>query len=808
MGGISGLMTHSDGGLIVLGVSLCLAAGLCVFRLRSRMRQAEGLVQASWIFLAGLEAGVGLWATQFLILMAYSPNVATGYDPLVALGCLLVSVLGMTLAFAIGWTGRDRTRLLAGSMVFALTLGVDQYIAFNAAHLAATIHWEPAIIWCAMAANLVICHAALTAAGRARSFPRQVAGAGLVTLAVFAVHFLSLASMTVTPDNSIVLGANLIDPTSLMLVVIMLSAMIIIGGMGAAYIDDAQSATMVLRLRRLADSAREGIIVVQRGQINDANAFFCTLIGASAADLVQRDLFDTLLRLEPAGPDGSDRRDGWVQPLDPDALPIPVEIYLRDEQEARFSAEHVIITMRDMREQRAAESRIHFLAEHDSLTALPNRKAMHARLTEAVDRAHRTREKLAVICVNLDGFKSLNDLHGQAAGDAMLAAYARRLSGAVKEPSFVARYGGDEFVVVMFIPEDESAIGLAEWTQNLLTELRMPIDFSNAPVEASACVGISLFPDNGADPDTLLINADTALQRAKSNGRMNFCFFEYDTDKTVRERRNMARDLRSAIANKELVVFYQPQARADTAELCGFEALVRWRHPEKGMIPPDVFIPIAEEQGMIIELGEWVLRQACTEAAAWPARVTVAVNLSPYQLSQADLADRIRQILFETGLSPSRLELEVTESALFRNYQGALDTLRRIKAMGVGVAMDDFGTGFSSLSTLQSFPFDKIKIDKSFVQGIGQFDRSTVIVRAVLGIGRGLGIPVVAEGVETQDQLAFLQQEDCAVIQGYLLGRPAPLADHRGLFDQVTWGETTTAALPVSAHSRQDRAAS
>jgi EAL domain-containing protein (putative c-di-GMP-specific phosphodiesterase class I) len=255
-------------------------------------------------------------------------------------------------------------------------------------------------------------------------------------------------------------------------------------------------------------------------------------------------------------------------------------------------------------------------------------------------------------------------------------------------------------------------------------------------------------------------------------------------DNSIRERRNLARELRLAIANDELVVYYQPQAKTLDGAVCGFEALVRWRHPERGMIPPDQFIGIAEEQGMILELGEWVLRRSCTDAASWPRPISVAVNLSPIQLSQPDLADRVRQILFETGLPPSRLELEVTESALFRNYQGALDTLRRLKAMGLRVSMDDFGTGFSSLSTLQSFPFDKIKIDKSFVEGIGKLERSTVIVRAVLGIGRGLDIPVVAEGVETQEQLEFLRSEACDQIQGYLLGRPAPINDYAHIIER------------------------
>ncbi len=799
------LAARTDGALMALAVSLCFAGSLCVFRLRSRMRHSTGLVRASWIFLTGLEAGVAVWATQCIALIANRPGVVVGIDPLLTLCGLLLSVVGATFALAIGWTSTDRTRVLAGSMVLAMTIGVNQWLVFGAYHMAGLVHWEPAMVWVAMVLNLICVHGALVAGGRARTFLRQVAGAGLLSVGVIAAHVLTLSALTLTPDPSLSM-AGLINPMSLMFVVIMLAAMILTGGLGAAYIDDAQSVVTLMRLRRLADAAREGIVIVRDGRINDANVSFCKLVGVEASELLGAELFNRLLTLEPADA-AEERREGWLQPVDSAQAPIPVEVYLADEAGALGGSNHLIVTLRDLREQRAAESRIHYLAEHDSLTGLPNRKAMHARLTSCVDRARRTKEKFAVVCANLDGFKAVNDLHGQAAGDAVLAQLGQRFSEQLSEPSFVARYGGDEFVLVVFFPEEDTALGLAQWLQTLLNDIRRPVDWAGTPIEPSSCMGVSLFPDNGADVDTLLINADTALQRAKASGRQTFCFFEYDTDNTVRERRNLARDLRDAVKNEELVVYYQPQCRTQTGILCGFEALVRWRHPERGLVPPDMFIPIAEEQGLIVELGEWVLREACVAAMQWPSDITVAVNLSPLQLSDADLADRVRQILFETGLAPGRLELEVTESALFRNYQGALDTLRRIKAMGVRVSMDDFGTGFSSLSTLQSFPFDKIKIDKSFVQGIGQFERSTVIVRAVLGIGRGLEIPVVAEGVETQAQLDFLRDEACAVIQGYLFGRPAPLADHAALLQIAADAMAAAAAKTVTVTPRARRRA-
>ena len=294
-------------------------------------------------------------------------------------------------------------------------------------------------------------------------------------------------------------------------------------------------------------------------------------------------------------------------------------------------------------------------------------------------------------------------------------------------------------------------------------------------MQVGASLGVSLYPDDGESGEALLVNADMALYRAKEDGRGSYRFFKREMDETIRERRTLARELRQAITADELVLHYQPLARAEDGEVCGYEALVRWRHPQRGMIAPIDFIPVAEESGLILPLGEWVLRRACADAAAWDKPLRIAVNLSPVQLHQANLPAVVHEVLMETGLAPRRLELEITETALFKDYQRALDNLRRLKALGVRIAMDDFGTGFSSLSTLQSFPFDKIKIDKSFVENIHRHDRATAIVKAVLGLGRSLDIPVTAEGVETLEQLEFLRGEACAEVQGYAIGRPAPL---------------------------------
>ena len=283
-----------------------------------------------------------------------------------------------------------------------------------------------------------------------------------------------------------------------------------------------------------------------------------------------------------------------------------------------------------------------------------------------------------------------------------------------------------------------------------------------------------IYPTDGADAGALIANADAALYRAKTGGRGTIRFFEADMDQRLRERRAMVHDLRTAIERDELVVYYQPQARID-GDVTGFEALVRWRHPGRGLVPPGLFIPAAEESGLIMPIGEWVLREACREAASWRKPLNIAINLSAIQFRHGDLPGLVHSVLLETGLAPSRLELEITESVLVDDLARAVSTLRRLKLLGVRIAMDDFGTGYSSLSNLQAFPFDRIKIDRSFISSLPDNRQSATIVRAVIGLGRGLGLPVIAEGVETDAQLAFLAVEDCVEVQGYLVGKPLPI---------------------------------
>ena len=348
---------------------------------------------------------------------------------------------------------------------------------------------------------------------------------------------------------------------------------------------------------------------------------------------------------------------------------------------------------------------------------------------------------------------------------------AERLSAAA-DGAFLARLGGDEFTLVLSEgPQPSTAEALAE---RLLATVADDIEVEGHRIRIGLSIGVAIFPNDGNEAISLVANADAALYRAKAEGRGTIRFLAPEMDQRLRERRSMQHDLRSAVSHGELVLHYQPQALIQ-GEIVGFEALVRWNTPARGMVPPGTFIPLAEESGLIITIGEWIMREACREAASWPSPLQIAINLSPIQFRHGDLPGLLHSILLETGLAPGRLELEITEGVLINDYSRAVSILRRLKALGVRIAMDDFGTGYSSLSYLQSFPFDRIKIDQAFISNLEKNAQSAAIVRAVISLARGLDLPVIAEGVETKEQLAFLARENCDEIQGYLIGRPKPI---------------------------------
>jgi diguanylate cyclase (GGDEF)-like protein len=439
--------------------------------------------------------------------------------------------------------------------------------------------------------------------------------------------------------------------------------------------------------------------------------------------------------------------------------------------------QYLVGVIEDVTERITNEARIDHLAHHDALTDLPNRSAFNAALNERLERAQEASASFAVLSLDLDRFKEVNDVFGHPVGDMLMRAAAEHLA-AEADGAFVARIGGDEFMILM--PDGvrrEEVLAVAE---RLVEVVGKELEVDDYLSQVGLSAGVAVYPEDGVDAATLLANADSALYRAKREGGGRVRFFETEMDQELRDRRLLQHDLRHALEQNQLLVHFQPQARMD-GEVIGFEALVRWNHPTRGLVQPDQFISLAEESGLIVQIGEWVLREACREAASWPRPLQVAVNLSPVQFQAGDLERSIHQILLETGLAPTRLEVEITEGVLIGDFTRALGLLRRLKALGIRIAMDDFGTGYSSLSYLQSFPFDKIKIDRSFISNLESTPQSAEIVRAVLGLAHALNIPVVAEGVETEAQRAFLEREACEEMQGFLVGRPDVIERYLGL---------------------------
>jgi diguanylate cyclase (GGDEF)-like protein/PAS domain S-box-containing protein len=505
------------------------------------------------------------------------------------------------------------------------------------------------------------------------------------------------------------------------------------------------------------------------------------LHGYRREDVVGKTLFD----LYPAGPARG------IAAQDAECLSNENRISIRDHSLPTWRGERVVTTKKvaipgdngtpeyilslvdDVTDRRLAEQRIAHMAHSDPLTDLPNRAAFNQHLCATLKQAETEKGRFAILCMDLDGFKGINDVYGHAVGDALLCQIADRLR-AVAEGCFVARLGGDEFTL---IAADLDQAGLVDLTERLRAAFIEDFDVGEHRLPQVLSIGVAVYPTDGVDAKTLMNNADAALYRAKAQGPGSVEFFKAEMATRLHERAALQADLKHAIERNELRLHYQPQVDM-SGEVKGFEALARWHCPKRGVVPPSEFIPLAEESSLILSLGEWVLREACREAASWERPLSIAVNVSPIQFRHGDLQRLIHSILLETGLASHRLELEITEGVLIDDFTRAIAMLRRIKAVGARIAMDDFGTGYSSLSYLQKFPFDKIKIDRSFISDIGTNQQSVAIVHAVIGLGRSLKIPILAEGVETKAQHEFLAQEGCNEVQGYLTGKPLDISGY------------------------------
>ncbi len=765
--------------LVLLAGGVCFLASIVAISLFRRATVAAGRTRLAWLALAGAATGCGIWATHFIAMLAYEPGVDIAYD---------ITLTGLSLALAMVVTSaglsvavvmpHGRSPSLGGAVVGG-GVACMHYTGMFALELPGRVTWSPDLVATSIFLGMLLGAASLSFAVRHEGKRGTLWSAVLLTLAIVSHHFTAMGAVEIVPDPTRFIHTFSLSPSTLALAVAG-AAVLILGLSLAGAIADRRIQERDQQLITAVNNMSHGVVMFDANErlvvCNDRYVEMYGLSrdvakpGAMLRDLVlhrqatgtldrdpdeyRRALLNTVAKGEVAN---------WVAES-PDGRAISVTS--RPMPGGAWVATH-----EDVTERRRAEQRIEYLAHFDALTDLPNRAAFNDRLEKQLIGAAESKTPFALLCIDLDRFKEINDVFGHLTGDGLLQEVSRRLKQAAGD-HFLARLGGDEFALVSrehCAPADAAALG-----ERLLNSVCEDLNILGNQLRIALSVGVAMFPTDGADSTALVANADAALYRAKAEGRGMVRFFEAEMDQKLRERRAMQHDLRSAIERNELKLFYQPQAQID-GEVIAFEALLRWQHPQKGSVPPAVFIPLAEESGLILSIGEWVLRTACREAASWSKPIRIGVNLSPVQFQHGDLPGLVHSILLETGLAPARLELEITESVLIDNFSRTVSLLRRLKTLGVRIAMDDFGTGYSSLSYLQAFPFDKIKIDQTFISNLKQNAQAATIVRAVIGLARGLEVPVIAEGVETREQLEFLSGASCNEIQGYIVGRPQPI---------------------------------
>jgi diguanylate cyclase (GGDEF)-like protein/PAS domain S-box-containing protein len=780
------LTVEHDWRLVGLAVVICLSASLVTIGLLHRAQAASGVERLSWLGLDAAAAGYGIWATHFIAVLAYDHTIGAGYHLTLTLLSLLVAILltgaGLFLA------GRDFSGWAAafGGAILGLGIAVMHFIGMRALELPGHIVWSPYLVVASIVFGVVFGSLALFVAARLKSGWNTLLAAASLTLAVVFTHFTAMGAMRFVADPTRIVDTSTLSPEMLSLLVGG-AAVLILGMCLVAALSDRHVKDRLQQQKLLLDAALEnmsqGLCMYDAdGRVIFFNDRYIKMTGESAAAIKGRCLLDLLKQRHASGVFDEDpetyyahliakirngKRNSRIWEI-PDGRTLRVVDH-------PIKGGGFVSTIEDITDWREAQAQIAHMASHDALTNLPNRRLFREQLDQALHRIGRN-ERVAVLSVDLDHFKEVNDALGHPVGDDLLKEVAQRLSSCLRKGDCVARLGGDEFAIVQLGCKSQAS-EVSSLANRLVEVVSAPYDIHEHQVIIGASVGISLSPDDGSDADQLLQNADMALYRAKADGRGTYRFFEAGMDARAQARRLLLIDLRAALLREEFEIYYQPILDLEAHKIVCFEALVRWNHPLRGIVSPADFIPLAEETGLIVPLGDWVLRRACKDAAGWSRNVDLAINLSPVQFKNRNLVASVAAALAAAGLPGNRLELEITESVLLQDSEATLAALHKLRDFGVRISMDDFGTGYSSLSYLRSFPFDKIKIDQSFVRDLPSCSDSMAIVRAVAGLGKSLGIKTTAEGVETNEQLALLRAEGCTQMQGYLFSRPRPAAE-------------------------------
>ena len=752
---ITCIRDNHDWRLVLAAAVVCLIGAMAAMLPLSRAQECDAGRRKLWIGASAFAFGTGVWATHFIAMLAYDGGMPITYQLGLTALSFLLSVVGSWAAILVASQGRGRFSCIQGGVLMALGIATMHLTGMQAIETQAVILYDPYMTLSAVLAGVLLSSIAFHAFFHLKGLRRLLASSVTFVLAICALHFISMASITLVPDPGKEVPATVLDTSLLAAIVVVAATALILIAIAVVFIE-----SHLTDLRGLANASQEGLLILREGRIIDANERFQGLSGWKLADLLGKAPSIVLTQ--------GQNRPGETLLNTRNGREIAVEVNTSRIVYRGHNCD--VLAVRDLTERRQAEEMIEHLAHHDVLTDLPNRSLFDKRIRQALQMAKGKNSEVALFYIDLDRFKTVNDIFGHAEGDRILCKVASILRRVADERDTIARLGGDEFAIIQSAGQQPAAA--QKLAAAILDEFAAEMDMARDPTAVGVSLGIALYPTDGSDADEICNNADIALYRVKHGGRGKACFFNAEMDEATRARRQIESELRHAITRNQIHVSYQPVLDAQSGEISGYEALMRWNRPGHGLSEPDIFIPIAEESGSIVQLGEWVLQQACKEAARWPHPLRIAVNVSPVQFMLPNLCERIEAILKETGLAPGRLEIEITEAALIRDRDRVMATLQRLRSLGVHIVMDDFGTGFSSLSNLRTFPFDKIKVDRSFTGMLDHDAAARSIVRAIIGLGHSLGMPVVTEGVETETQRQIVVEEGCAQVQGFLLGRP------------------------------------
>ncbi|MGG1551222.1 EAL domain-containing protein [Paenibacillus ferrarius] len=778
--------------LVLFSILIAIVASFAALDLGIRIHRAKGYARYLWVSGGAFAMGMGIWSMHFIAMLAFHLSIPVTYDIAIVIKSIIPAILASWLALHLISKPTMRvSQVFVGATLIATGIVSMHYVGMDAMVMGATITYNPFLWVLSVIVAYVVSLAALYLLYKVKQqsdlpgiFVKKLGSAVVMGLAVVGMHYTGMSAATFRQHGHEAMAVSTINNT--LLAYLVGFGVLFILGMAfiSTFIDrrfETQSLMSERKFRAVVESANDAIILTDNhGTIISWNKGVHAIFGYEESSIMGKSLLTIIsfgdqgeqeeqisMRLKSAQLMG---KTCEVQGIRKDKAIIPIELSIglwTDEGKTYFSC-----IMRDITERKLAEEKINQMVYLDPLTGLPNRHLLNDRLIHALDQAQENKQMIGIMFIDLDRFKYINDSLGHATGDKLLIEAAKRFQDCVSKFETVSRQGGDEFIILF---PNTTTDEITKKARTIIRAFAQSFSIDDNELFVTPSVGISMYPGDGNDLDTLIKNADTAMYRVKELGKNSFQFYTPDMNDAVSKKMQLEIGLRKALERGEFQVYYQPQINVATGGIIGVEALIRWQHPELGQISPVEFIPMAEETGLIIPIGEWVLKEACRQNKEWQERgfppIRMAVNISSRQFQQSNLIEVVSQTLKETGLDAKYLELELTES-IIQDSKFAISTMQKLKGMGIFLSIDDFGTGYSSLSYLKLFPIDSLKIDQSFTRNMFENVKDAALVHTIISMAHNLDLKVIAEGVETQDQLAFLVEKQCNEAQGYLFSKP------------------------------------